>query len=257
MESNETLESITALKAELAAQGLLLCDLKPIASLPESVWLEPLPKSYESGCLLLVGHAGKKFWEVFSKKQADEVMQQPDPVDRYSAKLSKQAIDNHLVGVNAKPLFPSEDCPINLMALGKAFGWHAPSPLGMGIHQEYGLWSAYRAVWWLDLELSDSFQNTTESSIPQYSSEISEICAQCQSQECVTACPANAIDFKKNPDLGRCADYRLQDDSQCASTCLSRMACPYAKEHRYTTAQMAYHYELARSAIAKYRSQSQ
>lgn len=257
MESNQTLASITALKAELATQGFLLCDLKLVASLPASVWLGTKPKLYESGCLLLVGHAGKKFWEVFRKHQADEVMQQPDPVDRYSAKLTKQAIDNQLVGVNAKPLFPSVDCPINLMALGKAFGWHASSPLGMGIHQEYGLWSAYRAVWWLDLEWPDNFQNTTELSIPNFSSEISEICAQCQSQDCVIACPASAINFKKNPDLGRCADYRLQNDSQCASTCLSRMACPYAKEHRYTKTQMTYHYELARSAIAKYRNQSQ
>ena len=254
MERFETSGSISALKSELATQGFLLCDVKPVESLPESVWLGAVPKQYESGCLLLLGHAGKKFWGVFTKNQTDGAMQKPDPVDFYSAEISKQAVDNHLSGVSAKQLFPSNDCPINLMALGKAFGWHSPSPLGMGIHREYGLWSAYRAVWWLDLELPDNIKNTVDPKVPL---EISNICQQCETQDCVTVCPGDAIDFKKNPDLVRCADYRLQDESQCASTCLSRMACPYAKDHRYTESQMSYHYELARSAIAKYRKQSQ
>jgi hypothetical protein len=257
LKGTKLLGSIAALEVELATQGFLLCDVKSAASLPKSVWLGPKPKQYESGSFLLVGHAGKKFWEVFSQSQTNKAMQQPDPVDCYSAKLSKQAIENHLLGVNAQQLFPATDCPINLMALGKAFGWHSRSPLGMGIHKEYGLWSAYRAVWWLDLQLPDELNNTDDDLVLSSNTDFSDLCLQCKTQACVNACPAEAIDFKNNPDLGRCADYRLQDESQCESTCLSRMACPYAKEHRYTESQMSYHYELARSAIAKYRKQSQ
>ena len=248
---------MNALKAELATQGFLLCEAKSIASLPDSVWLGVRPNQYESGSLLLVGHAGKKFWEVLSKTNAEAVMQKSDPVDAYSAASSKSAIERHLGFVNAQQLFPSADCPINLMAIGQAFNWHSPSPLGMGIHREYGLWSAYRAGWWLDLELSDNTISNVDSLLPKSFSETSGICLHCQTQDCVAACPADAIEFKKKPDLGRCADYRLEDGSRCESTCLARMACPYAEEHRYTEAQMSYHYELARSAIAKYRSQSQ
>jgi hypothetical protein len=257
VESTKTLGSIKALKSDLAKQGFLLCDIKSIASLPDSVWLGPKPIEYVSGCLLLVGHAGKKFWEVFSERQTEKTMQKPDPVDHYSADLSRQAIETHLGSVSVKQLFPAANCPINLIALGKAFGWHSRSPLGMGIHEEYGLWSAYRAVCWLDLELPEKLTHTVDPVLPSAPSDISNICSQCITQDCVTACPADAINFYKNPDLGRCADYRLQDESQCESTCLSRMACPYASEHRYTDSQMAYHYELARSAIANYRKQSQ
>ena len=275
------ISAVKFIELELAAHGLLLCELKAVTDLPESVWLKSYSKNVEdhrqeqdvaspalaaqyfkSGSLLLVGHAGKEFWKVFSENQAGEAMQKPDPVDSYSAEITEQVIEKHLPNTLKKKLFPATDCPVNLMALGHAFNWHSPSPLGMGIHEEYGLWSAYRAVWWLDLELANSKPKIgnpspkTNVTKPNSVRELSKICAQCKTQECVTACPATAIDYNKNPDLGHCADYRLMDVSQCESTCLSRMACPYATEHRYTESQMSYHYDLTRSAIAKYRQQS-
>ena len=241
-----------SLKPELAGHGLLLCDVKPVTRLPESIWLEPyanVDARFKSGSLLLVGHAGKKFWEAFSQSEFWLRAPDSDPVDNYSAAVTQQALDKYLPTTTKHLLFPTVDCPINLMALGREFGWHTPSPLGMGIHQEYGLWSAYRAVWWLD----DVVQESTK---PALQVETSDICSQCQTQECVVACPGTAITYGKRPDLGRCADYRLEDNSQCASTCLSRMACPYAAKHRYAAPQVHYHYDLARSAIAKYRNKS-
>ena len=244
MNFSEAKKAVQALKLESAAHGFLLCDVKSISSLPDSVWLNDIPDQYQAGSLLVLAHAGKKFWEIFSRKESEGLLATQDPVDNYSATLSEQVIDNHLEGVSRQQLYPISECPINLMALGKAFGWHAPSPLGMGMHQKYGLWSAYRAVWWLDIDVPKSFLT-----------KASDVCVSCQTQDCVSACPAEAITLAKNPNLSSCADYRLQGESLCASTCLSRMACPQASEHRYTDTQMAYHYELARSAIAKYRSQ--
>ena len=260
MELTNTIAALTSLKSALATHGFLLCDAKSVKSLPESVWLEPYPKRVsqpsstgslveshclKSGSLLLIGHAGKKFWESFS--QVDGGMQKPDPVDSYSAELTEKTIEKYLPQVAKQLLFPMADCPVNLMALGRAFNWHTTSPLGMGIHAEYGLWSAYRAVWWLDLELPDVLNQSVATQ---------DICAKCLTQDCVTACPSGAITYSKHPDLNRCADYRLENNSQCESTCLARMACPHAEEHRYTEPQMRYHYELARSAIMQYRSKS-
>ena len=201
--------------------------------------------------LLLIGHAGKKFWDVFQSRIADEVMLKPDPVDRYSRDITAEALEKHLPNINKWLLFPADDCPINLMALGRAFNWHTPSPLGMGIHWNYGLWSAYRAVWWVDVECEGQVSES------QVKSPATDICSQCETQECVASCPADAIQYRENPDLSSCADYRLQDSSQCESTCLARMACPYAGEHRYIEQQMAYHYELSRSSIADYRREKQ
>lgn len=238
--------SVASLKDDLAREGLLLCDIKSVKALSASVWLESVETPCcESGSLLLIGHAGTRFWESLRENRPD-FKGQVDPVDNYSAEVTQQAIDKHLPNVNKQRLFPWDDCPVNLMALGREFAWHSPSPLGMGIHETYGLWSAYRAIWWLDTHWDD-----------RVLSPATNVCAQCETQECVSACPAQAIDHAKTPDLGRCADYRLGVASPCESTCLSRMACPYAVEHRYSAPQMRYHYALARSAIARYRSESQ
>lgn len=258
----EPIVSLDSMKSELAEDGFLLCDTEAIVSLPSSVWLEPssIPQRYQSGCLLLVAHAGKQFWQAFSQGQTAEYRKKPDPIDAYSAEVTERVLEKYLPNVARLRLFPSSDCPVNLMALGRAFGWHSPSPLGMGIHEKYGLWSAYRAAWWLDIERLEvtlaSHDLDKLSARPNSPAEMSDVCLQCQTQECVTACPSNAVTHRKNPELGHCADYRLTQNSQCESTCLSRMACPYASEHRYTGPQMSYHYDLARSAIAKYRQHS-
>ena len=241
-------QAIESVKLELADHGFLLCDTQAITGLPDSAWLDPRtkPDYYASGSLLLVGHAGKRFWESLNNDTPEGYMQGPDPVDNYSAEVTEHVLEKYLPSTARQRLFPTDDCLINLMALGKAFEWHTASPLGMGIHEQYGLWSAYRAVWWLDLVIPKAILE-----------KATDVCLKCQTQECVSACPAEAINVGINPDLGRCADYRLEEGSSCQSTCLSRMACPQATEHRYSAPQMQYHYDLARSAIAKYRQQSE
>ena len=259
MHSQGLVDAFKSIQSDLVARGFLLCDIKAVSNLPEAVWLEPqaVNTHLKSGSLLLVGHAGKAFWELYRQHKAGEAMQRPDPVDSYSAEITQTVIEQYLPDITKQQLFPSADCPVNLMALGRAFSWHAASPLGMGIHQQYGLWSAYRALWWLDITLDDDAELAPPSLKSSRSNRISTLCAECETQDCVSACPTEAIDFSGTPDLERCADYRLKDASQCESTCLARMACPYAAEHRYTEPQMRYHYELARSSIAKYRSGSQ
>ena len=41
---------------------------------------------------------------------------------------------------------PSWSPTVNLQNLGQLLGWHTSSPLMIGIHPEYGLWSAYRVL---------------------------------------------------------------------------------------------------------------
>ena len=248
MRSIEFDQSYAAVEADLASQGLVLCDLKAVNEIETSVWLSEPEHSatLQSGSLLLLGHAGKQFWEVYQQQTSLEYRNQADPVDRFSAEVTEVILTEHFPQVEKQRLFPSADCSVNLMALGDEMRWHSPSPLGMGIHSEYGLWSAYRAVWWLNIQ---------RPTIPR--PEVTDICVNCQTQACVSACPGEAITFGNRPNLNRCADYRLEERSACASTCLARRACPYATEHQYPESQMAYHYELARSAIQSYRSQSE
>ncbi|PWQ92479.1 hypothetical protein [Leucothrix pacifica] len=241
-------------QSEMADSGLVLCEAQPLSALPQNIWLTE--DKLERGSFLLIGHAGRLFWQALQR----ENIKGSDPVDRFSSEASERAIQKYLPDIDRKLLFPADDCPINLMALGKAFGWHHASPLGMGIHRKYGLWSAYRALWWLDTEDLKSYSTLDEQAIsqPKVTEQILpaiDICAECETQECVTACPAEAVSYHAAPNLSKCADYRLEQESHCVSTCLSRIACPYAQEYRYSTEQMSYHYGLARSAIAVYRSQ--
>ena len=116
----------------------------------------------------------------------------------------------------------------------------------MGINADYGMWSAYRALWWLDAELEAVSLSAAQ-----------DICSECETQDCLHACPANALVAGAMPDLRKCADFRLSAESACADTCVARMACPVAAEQRYTPEQMAYHYDLARSQIHLFSTRAQ
>ena len=114
----------------LETSGLLLCDMQPLDSLPDNIWLaEPEMKG---GRLLLIGHAGREFWQAFKRSETTG----RDPVDDFSGQMTEQALKQYFPNIPRKQLFPIDDCSVNLMALGKAFGWHYASPLGMGIHKK-------------------------------------------------------------------------------------------------------------------------
>lgn len=223
----------------LAASGFHLCDVMALSALPDDIWLSQ--PNLSEGYLLLVAHAGPDFWQAYTKSGITG----DDPVDHFSARMTEQALAQFFPDIQRELLFPRDDCPMNLMALGRAFGWHHASPLGMGINETYGLWSAYRAVWWLDSEpLSPQ---TPLVGAP-------DICSGCETQDCIKTCPADALTLGAMPNLGNCVDYRLSDKSDCVSGCVARLACPYASQYRYKEAQIAYHYDLAISGIAAYRS---
>lgn len=235
-------QQLQPLLADLAAQGLVLATAVSVRQLPDTIWLdaEAAYKTYKkAGTLLLLGHGGRLFWQQYQQS----IPAPNDPVDHFSAEISMQALQHYVPAIKHEILFPSPECPVNLMALGRAMGWHSPSPLGMGINADYGMWSAYRALWWLDTEIEEAVLPVAH-----------DVCSECLTQNCLQACPADALSIGSMPNLQKCADSRLQPDSHCEATCLARMACPIALEHRYTSQQMAYHYDLQRSQIHLFSS---
>lgn len=243
-----TQQQLVPLFDALAQEGLVLATVVNVQQLPATVWLDPTDTGRKaSGSLLLLGHGGKVFWERYQGTEPVST----DPVDHFSAMISAKAIQKYLPNIHHEQLFPLAECPINLMALGRELGWHTPSPLGMGINAQYGLWSAYRALWWLDAELEGAAVVHYDL---QNSDTTTDICKQCATQECLHACPASALSADTSPNLQKCADYRLAVASDCHDTCIARRACPVATEHRYSAEQMAYHYDLARSQIHLFSS---
>ena len=183
-------------------------------------------KSYRQ--LILLGHAGTALWRAV--KAAG--MNSEHPIDDFTIKIFGQWAAEHMAGRDYQIVYPG-DTPIGLQALGKLAGWHHDSPLMVGINDRWGTWFAYRAA-----VLADSDFAPTQKMISH------SPCPSCASRPCVSACPAGALDGEEF-SLPKCIDYRRQPSSPCQQTCLARLACPVASEHRYSSAQMRHTYSFS------------
>lgn len=141
------------------------------------------------------------------------------------------------IGAEFETLYPLADGFVPLQALGRVAGWTNPSPVGLDITDEFGLWFAYRAVVATNAELPVSSAATRQSP-----------CVSCQGKPCIDACPAGAVGAS-GLDGEKCMTFRLAVGSACADRCLARLACPVAPEHRYTLEQVQYHYGLSLETI--------
>lgn len=176
--------------------------------------------------LVLLGHGGRRLWAALQEWG----MQTADPVDDYSHTLTRQFIRDYLDDPPVCWLYPQTDYLVPLQQLGALAGWSYPSPLGQGIHPEYGVWFAYRAAF------------LTTAVLPLYGEPVRPSpCATCTDKPCITTCPVGGVRFA-HFDVDGCAHYRLCHHSPCADRCLARLACPFFPEHRYTLPQIQYHY---------------
>jgi len=225
----------------LAEAGLNLLTVFDCAALPETVTAslqaENIPLDMY-GRLVLLGHGGQQMWaqlQTFGMRTAD-------PVDYYSLTITRQFIRQWLEDAQTLILYPDAPYQIPLTTLGELAGWSQPSPLGLGIHPEYGLWFAYRAVFLTQAELPI----TPVTAVPP------SACTTCQHKPCITACPAHAVQTT-GFDVFACAHFRVQPQAVCADRCLARLACPVAPEHHYTEAQLVYHYRQSLATIRRYQ----
>jgi len=183
--------------------------------------------------LVLIGHGGRRMWTALQKW----VVKTGDPVDHYSASLTRRFIRDCLGDARVLWLYPDTAYLVPLQQLGETAGWCSPSPLGTGISPVYGLWFAYRAAFLVDADLPVTTNARAASP-----------CIDCATQACLRACPAGAVQLDEM-DLEACIRHRLRPRSSCADRCLSRMACPCAPEHRYTLPQIRYHYRCSLNTL--------
>lgn len=221
----------------MANSGLNMVAIFDVAKLPVSI-CDSLRtdgvaiERYRS--LVVIANGGTAFW---SALQAFG-MCGDDPVDRFSRHLSERFVAEHLQCDDALHLYPGHYA-IPLQQLGTLAGWHQPSPLGLGIHTEFGLWFAYRSAFLI-----------TQSLPPTAARPSASPCANCVDKPCIAACPAGAVRAEQALALTTCIDFRLQPESICTAQCLARAACPVGAEHRYEDEQTAHH---ARHSLASLR----
>ncbi len=191
----------------LSEQGFNLFSILDYAALPPAIQaMMPVADlaAKSSGVparVLLLAHGGKQLWRAMERADA---FGGRDPVDEFSIKTVRYFLEQYLGDPPSKLLYPVTGINVPLQQLGTVAGWHQPSPLGIGMNGQFGLWWAYRTAVYLHADLPII---KTE---PLY--------------------------------FPACMELRLRPQSICAAQCVARRACPIAREHQYTVAQTAHHY---------------
>ena len=181
----------------------------------------------DAGTLVLLGFAGAHGWPEFAASgEARDGL--PDPLDRWS----RRVIDALAASCGGAALYPFGGPP-----------WHPfqrwaqrsesvyPSPLGILIHPEFGLWHAYRAAFLLPdpVELPPAINRASP-------------CDSCTDRPCLNTCPVDAFSIN-GYDVETCASHVNGTAGEtCRSQgCLARLACPIGAAWQYESAHAAFH----------------
>lgn len=177
--------------------------------------------------MVLLGSVGHSQWSAFaaSPETADGA---PDPMDRWS----RRVVSMLAAASDAIALFPFQGPPwLPFQRWARRAESLQPSPLGILIHPEYGLWHAYRGALGLRPRLA-----LADSPVAQ------NPCDSCSTRPCLHACPVGA--FKPGRyDRTRCVEHVASSSGhECVSGgCRARRACPIGVQHRYPRDQSEFH----------------
>lgn len=222
---------LAALQGRIAAAGLAFRG----AFHPQATDLAPAsPNGRAARTLVLVGFTGPGHWPAFtaSPEAADR---RPDPLDRWS----RRVVGELATAVGATACFPFDGppwLPFQRWAQ-KAEPVH-PSPIGVLIHPDWGLWHAYRGA----LAFVDRIALPTPDHRPSP-------CETCADKPCLTACPVGAF-TSDGFDVAACIDYLDTPAGQdCVDrNCRARRACPVGASHRYAPDESRFHLTAFRAA---------
>lgn len=177
--------------------------------------------------MVLLGNVGGSLWPTFSAS-AEHGDGRPDALDRWTRRI----VDDLSARFAATALYPfggPPHWPFQRWAQ-RAEAVH-PSPLGLLIHPDHGLWHAYRAALAFPERLALKPADRRPSP-----------CAACPSRPCLTACPVSAFDGTRY-DVATCAGHiAVSAGAACMSAgCRARRACPVGTPEAYGPAQQAFH----------------
>lgn len=174
--------------------------------------------------IVVIGNVGGAMWPAFRAGEP----QGNDPLDTWTrAVLCPIAAE-----LGADFVHPSDQPyqPFQRWAQRADAVW--PSPLGLLIHAEYGLWHAYRGAFVFPF-LLDSLPPVAIAASP---------CVSCAEQWCLHACPVDAF-TGDGYAVHACREHVAGDtDPRCREVgCAARLACPVGRTHQYGSDQMRFH----------------
>lgn len=162
----------------------------PVKDIPEDIYIFSADEKEKT--MIILGSGGPLLWNKIPHKNSS------DFIDNYT-------LDAFKIFKNAAILFPHKDIILPLQKLGRLTHFAHPSPIGLDISKEFGLWFSYRGVALIDEDIK------TEAYLP-YTPQ----CQECVSRECLS-------------DL----DLRL-----------ARLLCPCMIEQTYSKEQLDYHEQM-------------
>lgn len=209
---------------QLAAHGLILRGgfvFEDDDAAPES------PEKAPAKSVLLVGQAGAAPWPHFMEWRRLQTRDLENPLDTWS----RQVIDGVAARLGAWAVYPSEKPYQPFQQWAMRSEGLKPSPLGILMHPEYGLWHAYRGA----LLFAD------EVSIRKLRNPI-HLCDLCVGKPCLKSCPVDAYSADGFAYLACLAHVRGAEGGPCRNGgCLDRNACPYGADYRYPAEMQAFH----------------
>jgi hypothetical protein len=177
---------------------------------------------------VLLGFTGSHQWSVFqNSREARDGL--PHPLDRWSQRV----IGGLASELGAADFYPSGSSspPLPFQRLARRCEPVHPSPIGLLIHETYGLWHAYRGG--LCLRQRIALPALQQAGSP---------CGRCPDRPCLAACPVHAFETG-SLDVEACVRHvRSAAGADCRNHgCLARRACPIGTQYRYAAPQASFH----------------
>ena len=185
------------------------------------------PSGRPARSVLLVGQAGGAPWPHFLKWRAGPPADPPNPLDSWA----REVIGEVAAKFGARAVSPSDRPYLPFQQWAMRAEGLKPSPLGILMHPEFGLWHAYRGALLFDTEI--------DVEAPR---EVIHLCDACSGKPCLKSCPVDAHDGARFDHAACLAQVRGPRGGQCrAGGCLDRNACPYGTDYRYAADEQAFH----------------
>ena len=181
--------------------------------------------------LVLVGNAGPAMWRAFEAVRADS----GNPLDDWISDVLSDVAE----GLGAVPLFPFGGLPhLPFQRWAQRAEAVTPSPLGVLIHPDYGLWHAYRGA----LAFAERLDLPLREDRPRP-------CDTCADKPCLTTCPVAAFGPEGYDVPGCIGHISSPEGADCMDLgCRARRTCPVGQEFIYEPANAAFHMAAFRDA---------
>lgn len=195
---------------------------------------DDLPDGDKFGTMVLAGFTGNNNWQHF-KDSGEASDGAPDALDRWSLRVIG-ALAREL---GATAMFPFTGPPwLPFLRWAQRAEPLYPSPLGMLIHPDWGLWHAWRGA----LTFRERLELPTQDRRPSP-------CDTCVEKPCLTACPVKAFTSQGYNVAACVAHVESARGTDCIEEgCRARRACPIGAAHRYGPDQANFHMRAFRNA---------